>query len=325
MVEPELSIVICTCNRYDLLPAAIAAVEQQDLGSFQYELIIVDNSTDIVAQQAFRSVFDCACQSGYLVETAPGLARARNLGVAAAAAPLVAFIDDDARPARHWAGTLIDAFADRPEVAIAGGPVRPIWMAEKPPWLTPALEEYLSVVDRGRFVRELDAGEWLAGTNIAFRKNTLKTVGGFDPTLGRRGGSLLSNEEIKACNDIRALGFRTLYLPKADVQHVIHADRLTQAWMRRRFFWQAVSDVLIADSDKAPEGSGVAGSASLDILTFLSLLPPRHRGLPGLFVDVEDPGLFLKQLDAVGALTRLLASDGRSLLALAGDRSHDER
>src|SRR5271156_2257668 len=109
-----------------------------------------------------------------------------------------------------------------------------------------ALLGYLSFVDLGHELRELSAGERLAGCNITFDKACLIAAGGFSRELGRTGSgsTLLSNEEIEVSGRVRATGKLAIYAPKAVVEHVIPPERLTQAWFRRRAAWQAVSDLL---------------------------------------------------------------------------------
>jgi hypothetical protein len=44
---------------------------------------------------------------------------------------------------------------------------------------------------------------------------------------------------------LHAAGGATAWLPNASVHHRIDASRLDQAWFRRRFAWQAISDTLV--------------------------------------------------------------------------------
>ena len=53
-MNPRITVVICTFNRFDLLPDAIASIELQDFSADSHELIIVDNSDDLEGQARFR-------------------------------------------------------------------------------------------------------------------------------------------------------------------------------------------------------------------------------------------------------------------------------
>ena len=107
------------------------------------------------------------------------------------------------------------------------------------------LLESIAIIDRGTRMRPMASDEWLAGCNIAFARDALLEVGGFDPKLGRIGNALLSNEETAVCDRIRAIGRDVIYTPDAIVGHVIPPSRATVHYLRRRVAWQAVSDALV--------------------------------------------------------------------------------
>jgi glycosyltransferase involved in cell wall biosynthesis len=307
-----LSLVICTYNRYDFLLDALASIEQQSLAYAKFELIVVDNSADRARQEEFMRDLVIECPYTYVVERTPGLSRARNIAIARAAGDIVAFLDDDAIADRDWAQSILDGFARDPKIGILGGPVQPIWPVERPAWLHPWLEGFLTIIDRGSEPRELKPAEWLAGTNIAFRKGALVEAGGFNETVGRIGRLLLSNEELQVSDKIKAAGFVAFYEPRMVMRHRVHIERISQQWMRQRVAWQAISDIF---SNPHAEPGGIAADVNY-ILDYLALLPPRDRGIHGLFIDIADSAVFQKQTVAVQALIRLLtqnAADWRSI------------
>jgi hypothetical protein len=140
-----------------------------------------------------------------------------------------------------------------------GGPIVPRWSNEKPAWMGKPLLGYLSLVDLGQELRELSAGEWLAGCNISFDRASLIAAGGFSTRLGRigSGSTLLSNNEMEASARVTAMGKLAIYAPKAVVEHVIPSERLTQSWFRRRAACQAVSD-LLSEPQSAPALAAIA-------------------------------------------------------------------
>ena len=258
--EIALSAVICTYNRYDLLPAAIESLVKQDLPADSFEIIVVDNSPDQAGAARFGQRYAGLSNLNYLAEPKPGLSNARNKGAAAALGRIVAFIDDDARACPSWAKELLHAHAVFDgRAGIVGGPIVPRWTDEKPAWIGEPLLSYLTVIDLGHELRELSAGEWLAGCNISYDRVSLIAAGGFSTRLGRMGSgsTLLSNEEIEASERVRAMGKLAIYTPKAVVEHVIPPDRLTQSWFRRRAAWQAVSD-LLSEPELAPDLAAIA-------------------------------------------------------------------
>ena len=82
-MKSQVTVVICTFNRYDLLGKAITSIELQDFPEDRYELVIVDNSDDLAGRERFLDGLEIACNHRYFIEGRPGLSRARNVGVAA--------------------------------------------------------------------------------------------------------------------------------------------------------------------------------------------------------------------------------------------------
>jgi glucosyl-dolichyl phosphate glucuronosyltransferase len=316
IVSPNISVVICTFNRHQMLLDAIMSIELQDLPEAEYELIIVDNSDDLRARDRFRDGLEIACAHRYIDEPRPGLSRARNIGIGAARAEFVAFMDDDAKASAGWLRHILNAFSSHEAAGVVGGPVRPIWAARRPPWLTPQLEGYLTIIDRGDEPRVLGAEEHLSGTNIAFRTCAVTQAGFFPENLGRIGHLLLSNAELLISNRIRDLGYTVVYDPKIEMNHRVHAELLSQSWLRRRVFWQALSDLFVDDQMQP----GTAESEVRRVLDFLMKLAPRHRGAMGLFLDTDDSQLLHAQTEAICALARLLATDCRDWRSLLGTK-----
>jgi hypothetical protein len=79
------------------------------------------------------------------------------------------------------------------------------------------------------------------GANIAFRRDLLVALGGFDPALGRSGTSLLSGEESAVVRALLNAGHEVRLEPEAVVRHTVTAERLQAGYYTRRFFWQGVT------------------------------------------------------------------------------------
>src|SRR5947209_16321032 len=109
--EIALSAIICTYNRYDLLPETIDSLVEQDVPAGLLEIIVVDNSPDQAGAARFGQRYAALPNLTYLVEPKPGLSNARNVGTAAALGGIVAFIDDDARAPPSLAKELPPAHA----------------------------------------------------------------------------------------------------------------------------------------------------------------------------------------------------------------------
>ncbi len=218
MTAPRITAAICTFNRYDTLAAAIESLTQQSLPSGDFEILVIDNSPDHEQSADMAKDYGAISNLKWHIETTAGLSNARNVATKNAQAPLIAFMDDDAIAARDWLETLVSVFAAfGPQAKVMGGRVDPIWGVPQPSWLPDSLLGNVSVVNWGGSDRFAAKGEWVAGTNIAFRVDALKAVGGFAVHLGRtRGGqALLSNDETDVIERMTATGAKLVYSPRA--------------------------------------------------------------------------------------------------------------
>jgi len=92
--RPLISAILCTYNRAGLLRRALDALCGQTLGADQFEVVVVDDgSTD--ETRGLVCSFESLLPLRYLFQPQSGLGAAKNLGLGAAQAPVVLFLDDD--------------------------------------------------------------------------------------------------------------------------------------------------------------------------------------------------------------------------------------
>jgi glycosyltransferase involved in cell wall biosynthesis len=236
-MSPEVSIVLCTWNRAALLGGALDALLNQ-AGAPAYEVLVVDNaSTDrtpsIISEAARRDP-----RLRALVEPRQGLAHARNRGVTAALAPVIAFTDDDVRVPDSWVRTIVGVFARRAAAAYAGGPVVPTWPDQVPAWLTTRHWAPLGIQDYGAAPLRIDSGRplCLIGANLVVRREALAAVGPFDPLVQRVRDGSGSTEDQEWQQRAWASGRHGAYEPSLRVAAVVTPDRVRKAHHRAWHF-----------------------------------------------------------------------------------------
>jgi GT2 family glycosyltransferase len=229
-MNTDIRIAVCT-NRS---PAAVeeclkALQEQAGAGS----VVLVTSGLPEAEVAAHREAFG----GTVLADPEPGLSRARNRALEAAG-DVIAFVDDDAVVADGWWDALRRRWDEAPaDVACIGGPIRPRYTVDPPPWFSEGIAHTLTLLDRGEQVRDLDPSEEAVyGANISFRAAPLREVGAFDPSLGHSGSRVFFAEEDQAQRALVRAGYRVRYVPDAAVWHVIGAERLRRgSFIRRRF------------------------------------------------------------------------------------------
>ncbi len=210
MTGPAIALVVCTRNRGAHLPATLTS-HLAMRPSVSWELVLVDNgSTDGTP----GLLADFAARAGFSVtvvhEPRPGLASARNAGVRAARAPILAFTDDDCYPDPDLLDRWVECFAD-PAVGYGAGRILLHDPEDFP--ITIRTEAEPHPLPPGAFVEP----GFLQGANMAFRRDLLRDLGGFDPALGP--GGRFNFEDLDISARASATGAAGGYFPGPTVRH----------------------------------------------------------------------------------------------------------
>ena len=238
----KISVILPTYirNNHD---ATLASLLNQSALQDVYEIVVVVNGSEKEQETEYENVriFEVPWT---------GLNNARNFGVEKAKHEIVAFIDDDALASVSWVTALAATHSEH-TAPVLGGKVIPKWpKSGKPDWVEGILLDYLSLLDYSSAPTKVHSLDWLAGTNISFKKKIFSSVGGFDSELDRKPGILLSSGEEELCRRIRHKGYDIQYDPKLSVTHVIPSSRLTPNYFIQRAYWQGVSDYIMDSREK---------------------------------------------------------------------------
>lgn len=231
------TIAICTWNRADLLGRTLAGLRRLLPLPEGVEVLVVDNNSCDRTAAVVRDA-DPALAPRYVLEPEQGLAVARNRALREARGELLLWLDDDVEVQAGWLAAYLEAAAAYSEAAFFGGPIRPVFLAPAPAWLTSNMDELGSAFaardlgDTASAIGELRCAPF--GANMAIRKAAI-LARGFDPRLGRHGSTLLAAEERRLFAALLDAGLRGRWVPPAAVDHLMPADRLTLDYVRRYF------------------------------------------------------------------------------------------
>lgn len=169
------------------------------LGDVRMQVVVANNgSLDGSAELARRHpIVDIV-----VVESRPGSYAARNAGLAAATAPVLAFTDADCIPDPDWLVAGLGALHD---ADLAAGQVRMTVPSRPTVWAVWDAAHYLN---QEAFV----ADGFGATANLFVRRSTLVSVGPFDPAL-------VSSGDVEFGLRATSRGHRLVYAPAAVVAH----------------------------------------------------------------------------------------------------------
>jgi glycosyltransferase involved in cell wall biosynthesis len=223
----NLTVVICTRNRAEILKDCLSALAEQN-GISQAQVLVVDNNSTDHTGEVARSFQDRLPNLKHVSEPRPGIANVRNAGIENTTTEYLAYLDDDVIPQPGWMGAVLGAF-EATGADLVTGRVVPYWKGRRPWWVSKALYPILSGVDRGEDIVHV-TDSFIPGANMAYRTSALREIGGFDVSLGvcrtaTGDKTVYLGEEPDAARRLMAAGGRIAYTGKAVVHHLTTGER----------------------------------------------------------------------------------------------------
>jgi GT2 family glycosyltransferase len=232
---PRISVIVCSYNGARTLRECLDGLVALDYSD--YEVIVVnDGSTDdtpTIAQDYPVRLIN---------QPNKGLSAARNVGLDAATGDIVAYIDDDAFPHRYWLRYLAAAFNRSAHVGIGGPNLAPPGDGLVAECVAAAPGNPLHVLLSD------EVAEHIPGCNMAYRKEALLAIGGFDPRFRAAG------DDVDLCWRLQNRGWTIGFCPSAMVWH--HRRNSIRAyWKQQHGYGKAEAQL----EDKWPQRCNALG------------------------------------------------------------------
>ena len=224
MSRLSFSVVINTYNRAELLRTAVASLLR--LRHPRYEIVVVNGPSTDDTERVLRE-FGERLKVAHCSEA--NLSRSRNIGIAASAGEIIAFIDDDATAEPNWLCELEPPYAD-PNVCAVGGFTRDQTGYDFQ-WKYMVCDEVRCVGEsfdsreKARLNGHLTPNGFLypSGVNSSFRRSALLEVGGFDEFYA------YNCDESDLVARLIERGYSISCAPAAQVHHRFAASHIRSA------------------------------------------------------------------------------------------------
>lgn len=227
MNVPDISVVMPTLRRPESLARAVRSVFAQT-GAGALELVIVDNSPEGSARACVEALRrEAPFPLVFVHEPKPGVATARNSGLAAASGALIAFLDDDEEAPEGWLAALLATHREH-DADVTFGAIK----GRVPPeagWATPYLETLFSRTGPAR--SGLIAKPFGCGNSLLTRATALPELAPFDAAMDQIGG-----EDDLLFNKLAQAGRRFAWSTEAWVWEHPAPHRATMDYALKRAF-----------------------------------------------------------------------------------------
>lgn len=245
------AIVIPTFNGGAMLRSCLESVAALRQPRHTFEVIVVDNnSTDdtpqIIAEFGFRYIKESTHQSSYA---------ARNAGIAAASAQLIAFTDSDCVLDPDWLGHLLAAADRHPDAGCLAGEI----LSLTP---TTAVERFSDRIGLLRQRGPLSGWHfkpYAQTANAAYRRAVFDRIGMFDPTAQSGGDATLAWRMLDETD------FQIQFVPDAKVFHH-HRTSVSELWKQFRRYGGGKLSWAKARPDYTPPSVADQEQALIDLV-----------------------------------------------------------
>ena len=235
--NPRVSLVVSTIGRPEQLERLLSSLEQIQEPS-QVELILVDQTTDQSSAQYLRQR---RLPFQVQITTSPrGLSIGRNAGLNLATAELVAFPDDDCWYEPDTISLAVRFLDANPNISGVSGIQRTV----------DGRDSMLRWAPTSRWITRNNFYRTAISSTLFLRTVHVRTVGGFDPTLGAGStDGYMSGEESDLVLKLLATGNKLRYEPRIVVLQDEPRDDLPDGYVDKMAGYGRGFGRLFADHD----------------------------------------------------------------------------
>jgi GT2 family glycosyltransferase len=292
---PAISVVVCTYNGAETLGECLAQAGALNYPDFEL-IVVVDGGDDTCAEIA-------RAHRATVIETEHrGLGHARNVGIEAARGEIVAFLDDDAFPDRDWLLFVADRLR-RGGFAGVGGP-------NVPPDDDGFVAECVAAAPGGPIhvlVSDTEA-EHVPGCNMAFRKDVLQSIDGFDERFR------VAGDDVDLCWRLQKAGHRLGFSAGAVVMH--RRRDSVRRYLRQQYGYGKAEALL---ERKWPDRYNRVGASRWSGRIYEAPASTAGRRRPLVRYGTWGSGLFQSVYDGPSTLPGVFAApEGLLLVAMLG-------
>ena len=283
---PRVSVLVCAHNASDTMDECLDALQTLDYPD--YEVIVVnDGSSDATGMIARRHADVTVIDTSHV-----GLSAARNIALKRALGAIVAYTDADVRVDPEWLTYLVQPFLRSDAVGSGGPNVVPT----DDPWVAqcvaraPGSPTHVLIDDR--------TAEHVPGCNMAFRRDVLLAIGGFDAAYHAAG------DDVDVCWRLQAHGYRIDFAPAALVWHR-HRNSVKAYWRQQVGYGEAETWLMDAHPERFLDGQALWKGRIYSSLPFVRAIS-RVRVNAGPWGTATFPTVYSTQVPSLNSLPHLM-------------------
>jgi len=238
----NVTVIICTYNRGELLKETLPTILGQD--TKQFKVLIVDNNSTDNTKSIVKKFAEKHDNLEYILEKKQGASISRNTGCNRAITEWIIFLDDDAKVPKSFISKALELIRTN-NFDCFGGIYYPWYKYEKPKWFK---DKYASTAVLFENNNVAPQHTYISAGIMAIKKNVLINVGGFSTSLGPRGSRMNYGEETNLHNKLLINGYKVKIEPSWFMYHLVDQNKYKLKWFQQngsaigKDYWSIYND-----------------------------------------------------------------------------------
>ncbi len=260
----QLTILICTHNRAELLQKALASLNRARRPSMPVHILVAANAcTDdtVTLMQAYqaRQAENNWLPLSVIEVSTPGKSYALNEAIPAIESELTAFVDDDHRVDENYLIAIEQAATTWPEAGLYCGRILPDWDGSEPGWVHDEGTYRIYPLPVPRYdqgdkpdIITAETGPIPGGGNLIVRRRVFELAGKFSTELGPHGHDLGGGEDSEYVLRALTRGVGCQYSPDIIQHHYVDTERLQLGYLLKKSYQRTRSTARIHGGGSVP-------------------------------------------------------------------------
>ncbi len=260
----ELTILICTHNRAELLHKALASLNRAQRPSMQVRILVAANAcTDDTVAQLLAYQAQQLSQNWLplrMIEVlTPGKSHALNEAIPQIGTELTAFVDDDHRVDEGYLTAIEHAATSWPDAGLYCGKILPDWDGSEPSWVHDEGAYRIYPLPVPRFDQSdvpktitAETGPIPGGGNLIVRRRVFELAGQFSTELVPHGHDLGGGEDSEYVLRALTRGEHCQYAPQIIQHHYVDTKRLHLGYLLKKSYQRTRSTARIHGGGSVP-------------------------------------------------------------------------
>ena len=260
----NLTILICTHNRADLLERTLASLNAAKRPTMPVQILVAanacsDGTVSYLKSYQLQKLENNWIPLRFLEAPTPGKSYAINQALPVIDTVLTAFVDDDHRVDENYLIAIEQAALTWPKAGLYCGRILPDWDGTEPAWVHDEGRYRIFPLpvpryDQGNHAKTITAeeGPIPGGGNLVVKRHVFDLAGQFSTELGPHGHDLGGGEDSEYVLRAMARGVRCQYSPDILQYHYVDTERLRLLYLLKKGYQRTRSMMRIHGHGRVP-------------------------------------------------------------------------